>query len=128
MAQISIAILDDGRENVARVLVDDSPTANDHYKGMGVGESSVAANATQHELQGADTKYKDVAGTYQGGHKVRWQTTFGYEDLANHTLRELVVCQDKDNFLNKSLLRATYDVIVLSVGQAVIVTVEVVVS
>lgn len=127
MAQISIVILDDGKENVARILADDSPVF-DHYKGMGVGDSSTVADATQHELQGTDTKYKDVAGTYQGFHKVKWQTTFGYEDLVNHTLRELTVCQDKDNFLNRSLLRATFDTIVLSAGQAVISTVEVTIS
>ena len=112
MAEISVEVLNDGKENVARILVDDSPSF-DHYGGMGVGESSTAADAAQHDLQGTDTKYKDVSGTYEGSYVTKWQTTFGYEDLANHTMRELVVCQDDENHLNKSLLRATFDPIVL---------------
>jgi len=127
MAQISIALLNDAKENVARVLADDSPSF-DHYGGVGVGNSSIAAIATQHDLQGGDTKYKNFAGTYQGGYKVRWQGSFTYANLTGHALGELVICQDEDNHLNKCLLRATFDVITLLEGQTVIPVVEVTVS
>ncbi len=127
MAQISIAILNDALENVCRVLVDDSPSF-DHYGGLGIGESSTAAAAGQHDLQGSDTKYKDVAGTYEGSYVVKWQRSFGYEDLVGHVLKEIVVCQDKDNHNEKSLLRATFDAITLSVGEVVISSVEVTLS
>jgi len=127
MAQISITILNDAKENVARVLVDDSP-AVDHYGGMGVGDSSTLAISTQHDLQGTDTKYKNVAGTYQGSHKVRWQQAFTYANLTNHNLSELVICEDEDNHLNRSLLRATFDTIALLLGQSAIIMVEVTIS
>jgi len=118
MALISSAILNDALTNVAKILVDDTPDF-DHYGGMGAGENSTAAAATQHDLLGSDTHYNDVSGAYEASYKGTWTSIFLYADFTSHVIEELVICQAAASHVNLCLLRIVIDAITLSSGEQV---------
>lgn len=124
MAKVSSCILNDALANVARMICNDSPPSA-NYAGMGAGEDPTAAAATQHDLIGAETHYDAVAGAYEASYKATWQNTFSYGDLTSHVYKELVICEDDTNHLNKCLCRFTYDAITLGSGETLTFTVKV---
>lgn len=123
MAKVSSCILNDALENVAKIICNDSPAVA-NYAGIGAGESDTAAAATQHDLIGSETHYDAVAGAYEASYKATWQNTFSYGDLTSHVYKELVICQDDTNHLNKCLCRFTYDAITLGSGETLTFTVK----
>jgi len=118
MAKVSSAILNDALENWARRICNDAPAGPTYYAGMGAGESDTEAAATDHDLLGVDTCYKDVAGTYEDNYKSVWQSIFLYADLpVGHTIKELVICQSSILHENLCLLRMTINAIALNEGE-----------
>lgn len=124
MAKVSSCILNDALANVARVICNDSPVSA-NYAGMGAGEDNTGAVATQHDLIGSETHYDAVAGAYEASYKATWQNTFSYGDLTSHIYKELVICEDNANHLNKCLCRFTYDAITLGSGETLTFTVKI---
>ncbi len=126
MAEVDSAMLNDGLENVARILCDDTVVVAT-YDGMGVGEDATGAASSQHDLIGAETHYNgagDVTNAYEASYKATWVSTFLYADLATHVFEELVICESAANHLNKCLCRFTYDAITLGVGETISFTVK----
>lgn len=117
MAKISSAILDDGMVNVAKLIPD---VATCHaYAGMGIGSGDTGAEAADTNLEGGETHYNDVTGTYEADKKSVWKSVFLYADLASHIIKELVICEDSGGAINTSLLRMTIDAITLNEGEQV---------
>ena len=123
MAKISSAILNDALENVAKMIANASPAVA-YYAGMGAGESDTEAQATDHDLLGDDTHYNDADGSYEANYKTVWRSIFLYDDLAGHTIKELVICQSPANHANKCLLRMVIDAIGLEVDEQVSIIIK----
>lgn len=118
MALLSSAILNDALENVAKMIGDVSPAVA-NYKGMGAGEDSTEAAATDADLLGSDKHYNDVTPTYEANYITVWQSIFLYADFTSYVIEELVICESAASHDGTSLMRLVIDAITLTPGEQV---------
>lgn len=127
MAETSSAILNDGKTNVAKLLA--SLTGYHDYQGIGVGNGSDAADATDTDLGGGETHYETPdTMEYVADYKAKWESTFEYGDLTSHIFSEVVICESDSSHSGKCLLRAVYDNETLGTNDTLKITVTVTVQ
>jgi len=121
MAVTSSAILNTGKEKVAKILgnIDTPDPAN--YQGMGVGDDDTAASASDTTLKG-NAIYVSVTPTYEADYKCVWNHDFTYAEihgtLTADTIKEYCICKNNTEHASGDLfMRGVVDPVVLGSGE-----------
>lgn len=120
MAVKSSAILNDFLEKIVKVIGNVSSPDPANWQGMGVGDDSTAADATQHTLIG-NAFYTAVTPTYEASYKVVFNHEFTYAEISGltaRTIKEYCVCKNNTEYASGDLMcRVVVDDVVLGEGE-----------
>jgi len=117
----SVAILNKGKENITKLLVDlGNPYS---YYAIGVGNDGTDATEDDDPLKGSEQSWKDANRSYfidaNGSYIAQWNATFNYGDLPSNSLKEIAIAQNITNGTANGLIRITFDEIILGSGSSV---------
>jgi len=117
----SVAILNIGKENITKLLVDlGNPYS---YYGMGVGNDGSDATENDNPLKGSEQSWKDANRSFfkddNGSYIAQWNATFNYGDLPSNSLREVAIAHNITNGTSEGLIRVTFDEVILGTGSSV---------
>lgn len=132
MAVISSKILNAGKSNTTKLLIADFANAFG-YQGIGVGNESQWASETDIGIKGNESSYKPSNASYylsaNNSYVAQWNSSWIYNDLPSHEFSEVVICRGNNSFASEeSLLRATYNTVVLGEGDSLVITIQVAVT
>ena len=113
MGVTSAAITNVAKINMAYALMNQNNSSYD-YVCMGVGNGSAAANESDTDLTGSETKYATVNGEYEDDYKAKWEHTWYYNDLSSHTFSEMGIFKNESERTGKMLCRVVFDPITLN--------------
>ena len=113
MGVTSSAITNAAKINMAYALMNQNDSSYD-YVCMGIGNGSAAANASDTDLKGDETKYVTVNGEYEDDYKAKWVHTWQYGDLTSHTFREVGIFKNESQHSGNMLCRVVFDPITLN--------------